>query len=134
LIFVPATEGSSVFTKDPEPKSGQLGFYPGSAGSMPVPPQVVIRALDAGSGARKWETMLPPLKDGYMFSGLLATGGGLVFGAAGGFAFALDSASGDVLWRVYLGGDTRAAPISVVVDGHQAVAISAGRSLFLFGL
>jgi alcohol dehydrogenase (cytochrome c) len=134
LIFIPATEGSSVFTKDSEPKRGQLGFYPGSAGSMPAPPQVVIRALEAGSGSRRWETALPPLKDGYMFSGLLATGGGLVFGAAGGFVYALDSASGKVLWSVYLGGDTRAAPISVVVDGHQAVAVSGGRSLFLFGL
>lgn len=134
LIFVPATEGSSVFTKATEVHRGDRGVYLGSAGSMPVPPVPVVRALDVGTGTKRWERFSPSLKEGYSFSGLLATGGGLVFGAAGGYAFALDSTSGEEKWRVYLGGDTRAAPISFEIDGHQVVAISAGRALFLFEL
>jgi alcohol dehydrogenase (cytochrome c) len=139
LVFVPATEGASVFTKSPTPRHGDLGFYPGSEGQDEGPQEHVVRALDAATGARKWERserLLPNsrkfLANGY--SGLLATGGGLVFGASGGFAFAIDSATGRELWRVYLGGDTYAAPISVTVDGHQIILVSAGRALFAFGL
>ena len=80
--------------------------------------------------------LLPRWKESfaYGYSGLLATGGGLVFGASGGFAFAIDSATGRELWRVFLGGETLAAPISVTVDGHQVILVSGGRALFMFGL
>ena len=44
-----------------------------------------------------------------------------------GFAFAIDSATGRELWRVSLGGDTSAAPISFTVDGHQVILVSAGQ-------
>jgi outer membrane protein assembly factor BamB len=75
-----------------------------------------------------------PRERTFYYSGLLATGGGLVFGAAGGSAFAVDSATGHELWSVSLGGKTLAAPISFTVDGRQVIALSAGRALFLFGL
>ncbi len=139
-IFIPATEGSSIFTKSPHPERGDLGFYPGSSGGdYVVPDKRVVRALDAASGAKKWErweSSLPDWKQSssYDYSGLLATGGGLVFGGSGGFAFAIDSATGRQLWNVYLGGTTYAAPISFNVDGHQVLLISAGRALFMFGL
>jgi alcohol dehydrogenase (cytochrome c) len=134
-IFVPATEGASVFTKSLDVRRGEGGFFGGSGGSFVEPPTPVVRALDVATGSRKWEHISPPLKDGvYYYSGLLATAGGLVFGASGGFLFALASETGQELWRVFLGGDTRAAPISFVIDGRQVLAVSAGRSLFLFGL
>lgn len=134
LIFIPATESASVFTKSESPGRGELGFYAGSQTHWAGPPPVsVVRALEVGTGSKKWEYLWPKwYKDGY--SGLLATGGGLVFGASGGFASALDSASGRELWRVPLGGDTYAAPISFTVDGRQAILVSAGRAMFLFGL
>jgi outer membrane protein assembly factor BamB len=99
-------------------------------------PDPVVRALDVATGAKKWERFSPNWKESfaYGYSGLLATGGGLVFGASGGFAFALDSATGRELWRVFLGGDTYAAPISFTVDGRQVILVSAGRALFMFGL
>jgi alcohol dehydrogenase (cytochrome c) len=132
-IFVAATEGASVFTKSPNPRRGELGFYPGSeGGDYKEPERLFVRALDAATGAKKWERSEHFLPNGY--SGLLATGGGLVFGASGGFAFAIDSATGRELWRVFLGGDTYAAPISFTVDGRQILLVSAGRSLFAFEL
>ena len=140
LIFVPATEGASVFTKSPNPRRGELGFYPGSeGGDYKEPEERVVRALDAATGAKRWERWersLPNWKKSFAtgYGGLLATGGGLVFGAAGGFAFAIDSATGRELWRVYLGGDTFAAPISFTVDGHQIILMSAGRALIALGL
>jgi alcohol dehydrogenase (cytochrome c) len=139
-IFVPATESGSVFTKSPNPRRGELGFYPGSeGGDYKEPEERVVRALDVATGAKKWERserLLPNWKKSFAtgYGGLLATGGGLVFGAAGGFAFAIDSATGRELWRVYLGGDTFAAPISFTVDGHQVILVSAGRAMFMFGL
>jgi len=135
-IFVPATEGASVFTKSPNPKRGDLGFYPGSTGLDAGGDNRVVRALDVATGAKKWEYFLPRRNESftYVYSGLLATGGGLVFGASGGFAFAIDSATGREVWRVFLGGDTYAPPISFTVDGHQVILVSVGRALFMFGL
>ncbi|HKW34968.1 MAG TPA: PQQ-binding-like beta-propeller repeat protein [Candidatus Acidoferrum sp.] len=135
LIFVPATEGASVFTKSPKPRRGNLGFYPGSSGTAGEYDQVsVVRAFDAATGVKKWEHFPPPGGKELGYSGLLATGGRLVFGQSGGYAFAIDSATGKELWRVFLGGFTYAAPISFNVDGHQVILLSAGQDLFLFGL
>jgi alcohol dehydrogenase (cytochrome c) len=135
LVFVPATEGASVFTKSPKPRRGTLGFYPGSSGTAGDYEQVsVVRALDGATGVKRWEHFSPPGGKEHGYSGLLATGGRLVFGESGGFAFAIDSGSGRELWRVSLGGDTSAAPISFTVDGHQVILLSVGQSLFLFGL
>jgi alcohol dehydrogenase (cytochrome c) len=135
LVFVPATEGASVFTKSAKPRRGNMGFYPGSSGTAGDYDQVsVVRALDAATGVKKWERFSPPGGKELGYSGLLATGGGLVFGESGGFAFALDAATGRELWRVSLGGYTYAAPISFTVDGHQVILLSVGQSLFLFSL
>lgn len=135
LIFVPATEGASVFTKSPKPERGNMGFYPGSSGTAGDYDQVsVVRALDAATGAKKWEYFPPHGGKELGYSGLLATGGRLVFGESGGFAFAIDTATGKELWRVFLGGYTYAAPISFTVDGHQVILLSAGQDLFMFEL
>lgn len=135
LIFVHATEGASVFTKSPNPRRGNRGIYLASGGSLVEPVMSVVRALDVMTGATRWERFGPPSKDFFLsYSGLLATRGGIVFGASRGYAFALDSTTGKELWRVFLGGETIAAPISFTVGGRQVVAVSVGRALFLFGL
>ena len=94
-------------------------------------PWVEKRALEAATGKLRWEFKLitPPL------AGLLSTAGGLVFGGAeeGNF-FALDAETGKLLWELQLGGAIRANPMSFAIDGKQQVAISAGSSLFVFGL
>ena len=55
-IFVPATESASVFTKSPNPRRGELGFYAGSVGGdYKEPEEHVVRALDVATGAKKWE-------------------------------------------------------------------------------
>jgi alcohol dehydrogenase (cytochrome c) len=134
LVFVHATESASVFTKSDVPQRGHQGIYVGSAGSQTEPPSPVVRALDAATGAKKWERASPPLEFVHGFSGLLATGGGLVFGASGGSVFALNSANGQQAWSVSLGTDTRAAPISFTLDGRQVIVVSTSRAMFLFGL
>jgi alcohol dehydrogenase (cytochrome c) len=133
-IFVPATESSAVFTKLPpnEIIRPQHGDFLGSGGITTTdPPTRLVRALDAATGRRKWEYFSSPAR---RFSGLLATAGGLVFWASGRVFFALDADSGRELWRVPLGGETIAAPISFTLDGRQVIAVAAGRALFVFGL
>ena len=132
LIFIPATEGAAVFTKSPNPKRGELGFYGGSAGNNDEPPNAVVRALDASTGVKKWERWEKSLT--FDYSGLLATGGSLVFGGSEGSVFSIDSETGREVWRVFLGGDTYAAPISFTVDRRQVILVSSGRALFMFGL
>ncbi len=135
-VFVPATEAAAVFVKSlrpVSPKNRLPGPWYGSGVSHSEPLTLVVRALDVATGTRKWEHFAPKLETGY-YSGLLATGGGLVIGTEGGTAFALDSATGRELWRLDLGGSSCAAPISFLLDGRQVILLSVGRALFLLGL
>lgn len=136
LVFVPATEGAAVYTKSANPKRGYLGNYEASAGAQDASTTMpVVRALDAATGARRWEHFSPRIEgDPLNYSGLLATEGGLVFGASAGHIFALDSTTGQELWGAFLGGGTRAPPISFTVDGRQVILVSAGRAMFMFGV
>jgi alcohol dehydrogenase (cytochrome c) len=135
LIFVNATEGQSVFTKSAAGRISHVpgAFFIGSGGSMLGPITQVVRALDAATGAKRWE-YYAPLPAGTGKGGMLATAGGLVFGTSGGSLFGLDAATGKELWSVGLGGDTRAPPISFTLEGRQVIAVLAGRAMFLFGL
>jgi outer membrane protein assembly factor BamB len=135
LVFVNATEGQSVFTKSGVGRVIRVekGFFTGSGGSMLGPVTQVVRALDAATGAKRWEHRAT-LPEGTGKGGMLATAGGTVFGTSGGSLFALDAATGKELWSVGLGGDTRAPPISFTLEGRQVIAALAGRSIFLFGL
>jgi alcohol dehydrogenase (cytochrome c) len=139
LIFVHATEGSSVFTKNksPRPIRGDMAEYLASAGSMTDLPSTVVRALDAATGVKKWEHFTAPTQRQtslLAYSGLLATAGGLIFGGSGGDLFAINSKTGDEVWRVPVGGETAAAPITITIDGRQTIIVSAGRSVLAFGL
>jgi alcohol dehydrogenase (cytochrome c) len=136
-IFIPASESSSVFTKLPANRvtRGQNGFFVGSGSSQTEPSIRKVLALDAATGARKWEYLAPSGVDfNNAMSGLLSTEGGLVFGASAGFVFALDADTGREVWRRSLGGNTKSAPIAFRVDGRQVVVVAAGRALFEFGL
>jgi alcohol dehydrogenase (cytochrome c) len=132
VVFVPATEGASVFTKTLDVRRGENGLYMGSSG-IATPTTEVVRALDAATGVKKWE-YFSPRSDALGYSGLLATRGGLVFGASGGNVFALESETGHERWAVPLGGHTRSAPVSFSREGRQVIAVTAGQTLFLFGL
>lgn len=90
-----------------------------------------IVALDVMTGEQEWEFELltPP------WSGVMATGGGLVFGSsAEGVFFALDAANGNPLWNFNSGAHIRTNPMGFAVDDNQRVAIIGGRTLFVFGV
>jgi alcohol dehydrogenase (cytochrome c) len=133
LVIVPATDGSSVFTNSP-PERHEPFVLAAASGAATADERTVVKALDALTGAQKWEYRPPHGHGPPGKSGLLATAGGLVFGAAEGQLYALDARTGADLWHVSLGGVTAAAPISVNVDGHQVIVVGAGRAMFVFGL
>jgi alcohol dehydrogenase (cytochrome c) len=133
-IFIPATENSAVFTKRPpnDVIGDPHGYFIGSGWSQVELPTRLVVALDAATGSRKWQ--YPESASARDYSGLLATAGGLVFGASGGVLFALDADSGREVFKQSLGGTTMSPPISFAIDGEQVIAVAAGRALFLFGL
>ena len=90
-----------------------------------------IRALDPETGEMKWEYKMTSVTE----SGLISTAGDVLFsGNMEGHFFALDCRTGEVLWRVYLGGRVANSPITYLVDGKQHVSIAAGNSLYTFAL
>jgi alcohol dehydrogenase (cytochrome c) len=90
-----------------------------------------IISLDAMTGQLQWEFELqtPP------WSGVMATGGGLVFGSSNeGNFFALDARDGSARWSFNTGAHVRTNPMGFSVGDAQRVAIIGGQTLFVFGL
>lgn len=132
LVYVAAREKGSIYFK--RVMEYKVGTFYGGGGENELPADDnwgAIRALDATTGAMRWEFKLftPP------WAGVLSTAGGLVFsGTDQGNFFALDARSGKALWDFQAGGSIEANPIAFTVDGQERIAISADRVLFVFGL
>jgi alcohol dehydrogenase (cytochrome c) len=132
LVYVPIREMGSYYYK------GEATYVPGRAflgGGQSLGPgdeaYGAVRALDALSGQMRWEfRLLSPL-----WSGVMATAGGLVFGGTNeGNVYALDARTGAPVWEFQTGGRCNANPISFELDGRQHVALAAGQALFVFAL
>jgi alcohol dehydrogenase (cytochrome c) len=90
-----------------------------------------VRAIDPKTGEKKWDFKMVD----YTESGVLTTASDLLFsGGREGHFFALDARSGELLWKVNLGGTVASGPITFAVDNHQYVAVAAEGSLYVFGL
>lgn len=90
-----------------------------------------VKALDVRTGDVQWEyRVLSPL-----WNGVMATAGGLVFGATNeGNFFALDAGTGRSLWDFQAGAPARSNPSAFEVDGRQRVVMHAGNAVFVFSL
>jgi alcohol dehydrogenase (cytochrome c) len=90
-----------------------------------------VVAIDPTTGQTRWRyEMITPSS-----SGVLATGGGLIFTGDGeGYLVALDARTGKALWHFQTGGQIIAPPISYTWNGKQQIAIAAGSSIFTFAL
>jgi alcohol dehydrogenase (cytochrome c) len=90
-----------------------------------------IRAIDPKTGDKVWDFHMVA----YTESGVLSTGGDLVFGGGmDGDFVALDAETGKLLWSVYLGGANASGPISYAVDGKQYVIGTGAGTMYAFGL
>jgi alcohol dehydrogenase (cytochrome c) len=136
FFYVPTFERGVRFFK---------GFVPATSkgkrmGSSSQPPEagsgrLVIRALEALTGAPRWEYQVlegggeyPPV------GGLLSTSGDVVFAGGGERFLALDAENGKLLWSFPTGGRVMAAPITYLVNGHQRITVAAGRAILTFGI
>lgn len=91
--------------------------------SLGTPPRGTITALDAETGAIRWQINT----DAQVQAGLVTTSNGLVFAADTlGTLFVIDAHSGAVLKKLDLGGAVNSGLISYQVDGVQYVAAEVG--------
>jgi alcohol dehydrogenase (cytochrome c) len=90
-----------------------------------------VRAIDPLTGEKKWDFKMID----YTESGVLSTASDLVFsGGRDGHFFALDARTGELLWKINLGGTVASGPMTFMADGHQYVAVSADNALYVFSL
>lgn len=131
-FFVPNRRmGALYFKADVEYVPGQPFLGGGEQALDGDDASGAVISLDATSGEMQWEFVLqtPP------WSGVMATGGGLVFGSSNeGNFFALDAEDGSPLWNFNTGAHVRTNPMGFAVDDQQRVAIIGGQTLFVFGL
>jgi alcohol dehydrogenase (cytochrome c) len=83
-----------------------------------------LAAINPLTGEKKWEI---PLTDLPSSSGMLATGGGLVFtGKLSGEFIALDENTGKTLWQFKTGSSVNSTAITYTHNGRQYVTIASG--------
>ncbi len=98
------------------------------------PPAKVLRALDIETGKIVWEVPQIGAPEAN-YSGVLSTGGGLLFyGESGGDFAAADAKTGKTLWHFNTGQAWKASPMTYTVKGRQYVAIAAGGNILAFTL
>jgi quinohemoprotein ethanol dehydrogenase len=125
LVFIPTMVMPMKITLDPTQGIGAVAvdYYFGSSESSRWRSHGEVVAWDPVGRQVKWraQAKLP------MNGGLLHTAGGLVFqGQADGKLVALDATNGEELWSHQTGGAIRAAPSTVMVDGHQYIFVATG--------
>jgi len=106
-------------------------------GNNPDPSEIglrLVRALNIETGEIVWEKPMPgPQETNY--TGVLTTGGGLLFhGEVGGDFAAVDAKTGKTLYRFRTNDSWRATPMTYTVDGRQYIAGMAGQVLWAFAL
>lgn len=136
LVYVPAVDAATIYFRGDTPfEKGKLWLGGNAVFAANHPASAAIKALDAASGEIRWVAPLDPGPNALrIIGGVLSTAGGLVFAGYGEDLFVFDSDTGEVVWKMRLGGLIRAAPVSYSVDGRQFVALLAGSSLFSFTL
>ena len=90
-----------------------------------------VRAFDPRTLDKRWEFKMNDIT----WAGVLTTASDLVFsGGKEGYFFALDARSGDLLWKVALGGQVNSGAMTYSVNGKQYITVTAGNALFAFAL
>lgn len=82
-----------------------------------------LTAYDAESGSVRWEFAAPHP----VLAGVTPTAGGLVFAAdMGGELYAMDAASGRILWKTDAGQSTGGGIVTYIAGGRQLVGVASG--------
>jgi PQQ-dependent dehydrogenase (methanol/ethanol family) len=127
LFYVMTVEDCTIYRKAHDGGYGRVN-HPDD------PPYKVLRAIDVDTGHFAWELPLigNPEKN---YSGVLSTGGGLVFfGESSGGIAAVDAATGKALWHYEANQPLKGSPMTYQVGGRQYVAIASGANILSFAL
>ncbi|MEO8313207.1 MAG: PQQ-binding-like beta-propeller repeat protein [Pseudomonadota bacterium] len=133
LAYLHAMNSWSLFYLHPE-EENPLGWGGGSEYHSGYTTTSLL-AVEAATGKVVWKHAYP--HTGFIvsaYSGLLSTGGGLLFaGDPDGNFVAYDAASGKSLWHSLIG-SVKAAPLTFMLDGGQYILVSSDESLYAFRL
>jgi PQQ-dependent dehydrogenase (methanol/ethanol family) len=127
LFYVMAVEECSIYRR------AQDGGYEGDHDAS-SPGERYLRAIHLDDGKIAWE--IPQIgAPEANYSGVLSTGGNLIFyGETGGSFAALDAKTGRNLWHFETGAQWKASPMTYMMRGKQYVAIAAGATIMAFTL
>jgi PQQ-dependent dehydrogenase (methanol/ethanol family) len=99
------------------------------------PGKKYLRALDIDNGKAVWQIPQFGPAEGKREAGVLATAGGILFyGDPTGDIVALDNRNGKILWHFSTNGETKASPMTYLVNGKQFIALAVGPNILCFGL
>ena len=132
LFFVMARETCAIYTPFKQEMVPGRSFTSGGVRKLPEPDHGAVRAIDAKTGAIKWEYILPTPS----LAGVMSTASGLVFaGDNEGYFNVFESRTGKKLWSYRTGSLIwGAAPTTVMLDGKQLVMLPSGNTIVAFGL
>jgi alcohol dehydrogenase (cytochrome c) len=90
-----------------------------------------LKAIDPDTGESVWEYAQFDVSD----SGMLTTASDLLFtGGREGYFHGLDARTGELLWKINLGGQIVMAPVTYMVDGVQYISVISGNAMATFAL
>jgi len=131
-LYIAYREAGDVYFK--EDQKFELGkyYWGGKAVAAKERDWGGVKAINPGTGKVEWDYKLV---SGNVSAGVLATAGGVLFAASKeGSLLALESRTGQLLWRFQTGSEISSSPMSYAIDGQQHVALAAGKVLYTFVL
>jgi len=137
LMYVPTLDGAAIYfaSKTPVEKGKRLFLGSTSVFAANQSAATSIKAIETGTGNIRWEAQLdhgPNIT--HVIGGVLSTSGGIVFAGYRDEFLALDSDTGQILWRIRVGARVNAPPVAYAIGRTQFIALMAGNSLFAFSL
>lgn len=125
MIYIPDMERCCMFISMDVVFRRGLPYYGGVPVFLPSgEARGYVKAMDLRTGELAWSFETP---GGPNWAGLLATGGGLVFGGApDGYLRAFNDETGEVLWKFQTGSGLFAPPTTFTLDGKQYLGIASG--------
>jgi len=129
LFYVMSVEDCSIYRQTSKDSQGYEGVRdPNDPGLK------YLRALNIETGATVWEIpQQGPQEANY--SGVLTTGGGLVFyGETGGGFAAVDARNGKTLWTIHGNQPWRGCAMTYMLNGRQYIAVASGSNILTFAL
>lgn len=135
LAYVPVLEkGGMFFEIDDDRQPGHI-YASGNAESLPDAKEyTAVRALDAATGALRWEYRPPDPVNGTNPAGILTTASNLLLSGDRERLFALDARTGAKLWDFPAGGTVAAGPVTYIYRQQQYVTFVAGPAVLTFRL